>query len=201
MAVHELLQRQRTWFCHNGIFKLLPTRDKHISVLGDCVEKWCFTGINNVRLMPYLLLVWPNDRESLSCRPHFVVCHNGIFKLLPTRDKHISVLGDCVEKWCFTGINNVRLMQYLLLVWPNDRESLSCRPHFVATYYEAFCLLTDECCLLPSQVMIPQLNPPSKIVAVASPALFYQALPIQVCVASSIKSTLVIWAHTVIPPI
>ena len=142
MAVHELLQRQRTWFCRNGIFKLLPTRDKHISVLGDCVEKWCFTGINNVRLMPYLLLVWPNDRESLSCRPHFV-----------------------------------------------------------ATYYEAFCLLTDECCLLPSQVMIPQLNPPSKIVAVASPALFYQALPIQVCVASSIKSTLVIWAHTVIPPI
>lgn len=42
-------------------------------------------------------------------------------------------------------------------------------------------MFADECCLLPSQVMIPQLNPPSKIVAVASPALFYQSLPIQVC--------------------
>ncbi|PSN53622.1 Mediator of RNA polymerase II transcription subunit 16 [Blattella germanica] len=37
----------------------------------------------------------------------------------------------------------------------------------------------NECCLLPNQVMIPQLNPPTKIVAVASPALFYQSLPIQ----------------------
>jgi hypothetical protein len=49
--------------------------------------------------------------------------------------------------------------------------------------------------------MIPQLNPPTKIVAVASPALFYQALPIQVCVASSIESMLDIWAHTIIPTI
>jgi mediator of RNA polymerase II transcription subunit 16 len=39
--------------------------------------------------------------------------------------------------------------------------------------------LLDECCLLPSQVMIPQLNPSTKIVAVASPALFYQSLPLQ----------------------
>jgi hypothetical protein len=83
--------------------------------------------------------------------------------------------------------------------------SLSCQPSFVAVYCKVFCLLTDDCCLLPSQVMIPQLNPPTKIVAVACPALFYQALPIQVCVASSIKSMLliwartVIWAHTVIP--
>lgn len=37
-----------------------------------------------------------------------------------------------------------------------------------------------DCCLLPSQVMIPQLNPPTKIVAVASPVLFYQSSwPIQ----------------------
>ena len=64
-----------------------------------------------------------------------------------------------------------------------DIQTLSCRPTFVAVYYVVFCLLTDECCLLPSQVMIPQLNPPTKIVAVASPALFYQALPIQVCTA------------------
>jgi hypothetical protein len=49
--------------------------------------------------------------------------------------------------------------------------------------------------------MIPQLNPPTKIVAVASPALFYQALPIQVCVAANITSTLVIRAHTVIPTV
>jgi len=73
-----------------------------------------------------------------------------------------------------------------------DLEGLSCWPTFVAVYYEVFCLLTDECCLLPSQVMIPQLNPPTKIVAVASPALFYQALPIQVCVASSIAAG---WCH------
>ena len=43
-------------------------------------------------------------------------------------------------------------------------------------------LFADECCLLPNQVMIPQLNPPTKIVAVASPALFYQSLPIQVSI-------------------
>nr|CAD7441536.1 unnamed protein product [Timema bartmani] len=38
----------------------------------------------------------------------------------------------------------------------------------------------NECCLLPSQVMIPQLDPPTKTVCVASPALFcHQSLPIQ----------------------
>lgn len=47
-------------------------------------------------------------------------------------------------------------------------------------YDEACHMFTDECCLLPSQVMIPQLNPSTKIVAVASPVLFYQSLPIQV---------------------
>ncbi|CAG2066525.1 unnamed protein product, partial [Timema podura] len=44
--------------------------------------------------------------------------------------------------------------------------------HFIAISY--------ECCLLPSQVMIPQLDPPTKTVCVASPALFcHQSLPIQ----------------------
>ena len=40
-------------FCHSGIFKLMPTSDKRICVLGDCVEKWCFTGINTYFLNPW----------------------------------------------------------------------------------------------------------------------------------------------------
>ncbi|XP_075213152.1 mediator complex subunit 16 [Lycorma delicatula] len=38
--------------------------------------------------------------------------------------------------------------------------------------------LIDECCLLPSQVMIPPLNTATAITAITSPSLFYQALPI-----------------------
>lgn len=39
---------------------------------------------------------------------------------------------------------------------------------------------SDECCLLPSQVMIPQVNPTTPIVCIASPLLPYQTFPIQV---------------------
>ena len=71
----------------------------------------------------------------------------------------------------------------------------------VAVHCEVSYLFTDECCLLPNQVLIPQLNPPTKTVAVASPVLFYQALPIQVCVTCSIKTALVVWTHKMIQPV
>lgn len=43
-----------------------------------------------------------------------------------------------------------------------------------------FCLL-DDCLQLPSQVMIPQLNSLVPCRVIASPALFQQSLPLQVC--------------------
>ncbi|XP_012219681.1 mediator of RNA polymerase II transcription subunit 16 isoform X2 [Linepithema humile] len=39
--------------------------------------------------------------------------------------------------------------------------------------------LIDGCCLLPNQVMIPQLYQSNSIIAVVSPILFYQNLPLQ----------------------
>ncbi|XP_012289223.1 mediator of RNA polymerase II transcription subunit 16 isoform X2 [Orussus abietinus] len=39
--------------------------------------------------------------------------------------------------------------------------------------------LIDECCLLPNQIMIPQLHQANSITSIASPVLFYQSLPLQ----------------------
>ncbi|XP_020707850.2 mediator of RNA polymerase II transcription subunit 16 isoform X1 [Athalia rosae] len=39
--------------------------------------------------------------------------------------------------------------------------------------------LVDECCLLPNQIMIPQLHQTNNITAIATPMLFSQSLPIQ----------------------
>ncbi|XP_008557863.1 mediator of RNA polymerase II transcription subunit 16 [Microplitis demolitor] len=39
--------------------------------------------------------------------------------------------------------------------------------------------LIDDCCLLPNQIMIPQLHQANGITAIASPVLFYQSLPLQ----------------------
>ncbi|XP_043684832.1 mediator of RNA polymerase II transcription subunit 16 isoform X1 [Vespula pensylvanica] len=39
--------------------------------------------------------------------------------------------------------------------------------------------LIDDCCLLPNQIMIPQLHQGSSITALTSPVLFYQSLPLQ----------------------
>ncbi|XP_043485661.1 mediator of RNA polymerase II transcription subunit 16 [Polistes fuscatus] len=39
--------------------------------------------------------------------------------------------------------------------------------------------LIDDCCLLPNQIMIPQLHQGSSITALTSPAVFYQSLPLQ----------------------
>ncbi|XP_033214135.1 mediator of RNA polymerase II transcription subunit 16-like [Belonocnema kinseyi] len=39
--------------------------------------------------------------------------------------------------------------------------------------------LIDECCLLPNQILIPQLHQPNNITEIASPALSYQNLPLQ----------------------
>ncbi|XP_034950034.1 mediator of RNA polymerase II transcription subunit 16-like [Chelonus insularis] len=37
----------------------------------------------------------------------------------------------------------------------------------------------DDCCLLPNQIMIPQLHQSNSIIAIATPVLFYQNLPLQ----------------------
>ena len=39
--------------------------------------------------------------------------------------------------------------------------------------------LLDECCLLPNQIMIPQVHQTNSITAVATPNLFYQNFPLQ----------------------
>ncbi|XP_025162588.1 mediator of RNA polymerase II transcription subunit 16 isoform X2 [Harpegnathos saltator] len=39
--------------------------------------------------------------------------------------------------------------------------------------------LIDDCCLLPNQIMIPQLYQGNSITAIVSPVLFYQNLPLQ----------------------
>ena len=39
MAVREQLRMQKPNFYRDGIFKLVPRWDKHISVLGDYAEK------------------------------------------------------------------------------------------------------------------------------------------------------------------
>ncbi|KDR19237.1 Mediator of RNA polymerase II transcription subunit 16 [Zootermopsis nevadensis] len=96
----------------------------------------------------------------------------------------------------YKALNTLRELLVIIRIWGLLRQS--CLPVFVRSAenldvlallfrlisrliqtLEADENLLDECCLLPSQVMIPQLNPPTKIVAVASPALFYQSLPIQ----------------------
>lgn len=41
-------------------------------------------------------------------------------------------------------------------------------------------LLPDDCCLLPNQIMIPQLHQGNSITAIATPVLFYQNFPLQV---------------------
>lgn len=40
--------------------------------------------------------------------------------------------------------------------------------------------LPDDCCLLPNQIMIPQLHQGNSITAIATPVLFYQNFPLQV---------------------
>ena len=40
--------------------------------------------------------------------------------------------------------------------------------------------LPDDCCLLPNQIMIPQLHQGNSITAIATPVLFYQSFPLQV---------------------
>lgn len=39
--------------------------------------------------------------------------------------------------------------------------------------------VSDDCCLLPNQIMIPSLHETNSIIALASPVLFYQNLPMQ----------------------
>lgn len=39
--------------------------------------------------------------------------------------------------------------------------------------------LVDDCCLLPNQIMIPQVHQANSITAIATPILFYQSFPLQ----------------------
>ncbi|XP_051160498.1 mediator of RNA polymerase II transcription subunit 16 [Leptopilina boulardi] len=39
--------------------------------------------------------------------------------------------------------------------------------------------LIDECCLLPNQILVPQLHQPNNIIEIASPSLSYQNFPLQ----------------------
>lgn len=94
------------------------------------------------------------------------------------------------------AINSLRSLLVIIRVWGLLRAT--CLPLFVksaenldvllllfkllsklAQGHEPDETLLDECCLLPSQVMIPQMNPSSPLVFIASPLLPYQSLPIQ----------------------
>ncbi|KAL1132653.1 hypothetical protein AAG570_010605 [Ranatra chinensis] len=97
----------------------------------------------------------------------------------------------------YKALNSLRQLLVIIRVWGLLRAS--CLPLFVrsAENLDVLALLfkllsklvqhshepddglIDECCLLPSQVMIPQLNPSTPTVCVASPTLPYQSLPIQ----------------------
>jgi hypothetical protein len=39
---------------------------------------------------------------------------------------------------------------------------------------------SDDCCLIPNQIMIPQVHQANSITAIATPILFYQSFPLQV---------------------
>ncbi|XP_063237513.1 mediator of RNA polymerase II transcription subunit 16 isoform X2 [Bacillus rossius redtenbacheri] len=94
------------------------------------------------------------------------------------------------------ALNTLRELLVIVRVWGLLRQS--CLPVFVRSSESLDVLallfkllsrlvqsqepddnLLDDCCLLPSQVLIPQLRSPCKVVAVASPPLFFLALPVQ----------------------
>lgn len=96
----------------------------------------------------------------------------------------------------YKALNLLRELLVLVRIWGLLRQS--CLPTFVRSSESLDVLahlfrllsrlsqssepddaLIDECCMLPSQVMIPQMNPPIVYIGVASPLLFYQALPLQ----------------------
>uniref|UniRef100_A0A0A9Z569 Mediator of RNA polymerase II transcription subunit 16 n=1 Tax=Lygus hesperus TaxID=30085 RepID=A0A0A9Z569_LYGHE len=95
------------------------------------------------------------------------------------------------------ALNTLRQLLVIVRVW--GLIKLTCLPTFVRSAenldvlallfklisklvvqsHEPDDTLIDECCLLPSQVMIPQMNPTTSIVCIASPSLSYQSFPIQ----------------------
>lgn len=95
----------------------------------------------------------------------------------------------------YKAVNTLRELLVIIRIWGLLRPS--CLPVFVRSVENLDVLallfkllsrlvqspepddnLIDECCLLPSQVMIPPLNISTSIIAITSPALFYQTLPI-----------------------
>ncbi|XP_012058679.1 PREDICTED: mediator of RNA polymerase II transcription subunit 16 [Atta cephalotes] len=99
------------------------------------------------------------------------------------------------------ALNTVRELLVIIRIWGLLRPS--CLPVFLRSADNLdvlallFCLLSklvqpngdtqqqvddgliDECCLLPNQIMIPQLHQGNSITAIVSPILFYQNLPLQ----------------------
>ncbi|XP_014283268.1 mediator of RNA polymerase II transcription subunit 16 [Halyomorpha halys] len=109
-------------------------------------------------------------------------------------EQYKSPAGDCLKD--VKAINTLRSLLVIIRVWGLLRPT--CLPMFVksaenldvllllfkllsklAQGHEPEENLLDECCLLPSQVMIPQVNPTTPIVCIASPLLPYQTFPIQ----------------------
>ncbi|XP_047102177.1 mediator of RNA polymerase II transcription subunit 16 isoform X1 [Schistocerca piceifrons] len=96
----------------------------------------------------------------------------------------------------YKALNTLRELLVIIRIWGLLRQS--CLPVFVrsAENLDVLALLfkllsrliqntepdenlIDDCCLLPSQVMIPPLNSPQKLIAITSPLFFCQSLPIQ----------------------
>ncbi|KAK0175173.1 hypothetical protein PV327_008946 [Microctonus hyperodae] len=100
----------------------------------------------------------------------------------------------------YKALNTVRELLVIIRMWGLVRES--CLPVFfrsadnldvLALLYRLLSKLVqctdtsqqiddgliDECCLLPNQIMIPQLHQANSITAIATPVLFYQSLPLQ----------------------
>ncbi|XP_014240587.1 mediator of RNA polymerase II transcription subunit 16 [Cimex lectularius] len=94
------------------------------------------------------------------------------------------------------AINSLRQLLVIVRIWGLLRST--CLPMFVRSAenldvlallfkllsklvqsHEPDETLIDECCLLPSQVMIPQINPTTPIVGIAVPSLAYHGFPIQ----------------------
>ncbi|XP_071450727.1 mediator of RNA polymerase II transcription subunit 16 [Hetaerina americana] len=95
----------------------------------------------------------------------------------------------------YKSLNLLRELLVLVRIWGLLRQS--CLPTFVRSSESLDVLallfrllsrlaqstepdeaLIDDCCVLPSQVMIPVMNPPTLYIGVASPLLSYQALPL-----------------------
>ncbi|XP_073982952.1 mediator complex subunit 16 isoform X2 [Rhodnius prolixus] len=122
-----------------------------------------------------------------------------------TADLALNILARLPEQYKSTSselgrdikaVNTLRQLLVIIRVWGLLRTT--CLPMFVRSAenldvlallfkllsklvqtHEPDDTLIDDCCLLPSQVMIPQMNPSTPIVCIASPSFAYQSFPMQ----------------------